>query len=285
MTGNISFLHSRRWVGYFALATLFAMTCAALGIWQLSRRAEALTEIARIDNNYNAQAVPVEQILNQNDRFDEQYKWKIVTLLGHYLVDDEVLIRNRPFGGTVGFEVLTPFQLDSGKLFFVNRGWVPPKSDGSAPTVPPPSTEYLTVQVRLKVGEGRIAGRTASDNGKQLGTIDLPALAESLQKDSYTQAYGLLVYASVPALPPFPAAAPERDEGPHLSYSFQWFVFALLGFVGLFVAARNEHRLLTEELAENPNSTSEYRPKLSQTLNGTRKRDLDSEFEDKVADH
>ena len=38
--------------------------------------------------------------------------------------------------------------------------------------------------------------------------------------------------------------ATVADEGPHLSYTFQWYLFALLGFIGFGWALRHEHRAL-----------------------------------------
>jgi hypothetical protein len=40
---------------------------------------------------------------------------------------------------------------------------------------------------------------------------------------------------------------PVPDEGPHLSYSLQWFVFALLGFIGLGWALRQEYRVVNSD--------------------------------------
>ncbi|HEX5950122.1 MAG TPA: hypothetical protein VFZ96_03895, partial [Actinomycetota bacterium] len=35
---------------------------------------------------------------------------------------------------------------------------------------------------------------------------------------------------------------PELDEGPHLSYAVQWFIFATIALVGFVVLARREAR-------------------------------------------
>jgi len=41
---------------------------------------------------------------------------------------------------------------------------------------------------------------------------------------------------------PVAATRPVADEGPHLSYTFQWYLFALLGFIGYGWALRQEWR-------------------------------------------
>ncbi|MGO7984169.1 hypothetical protein ACC691_40755, partial [Rhizobium johnstonii] len=47
--------------------------------------------------------------------------------------------------------------------------------------------------------------------------------------------------------PPLAAEKPALDEGPHLSYAFQWFVFALLAFVGFGWAIVQEYRVINAE--------------------------------------
>lgn len=240
-----SFLRSSRWAGYLALVIVFAVACCALGTWQLNRRAEALTEVARIDANYDADAIPVTEALPDPAAFDADERWQVVALSGEYLADDEIVVRNRPFEGNSGFQVITPFRLDDGTVFMVDRGWIAQNSDGRPGEYPPPPGGHLELEARLKAGEERIAGRTTT--GIEFATIDLAELAARIGEPSYTGAYGVLVQSPADAEePPLAAARPIRDEGPHLSYALQWFVFALLGFVGLGWAANQERRALIE---------------------------------------
>ena len=37
-----------------------------------------------------------------------------------------------------------------------------------------------------------------------------------------------------------PAPIPELDDGPHLSYAFQWFAFATIATVGYVILVRRE---------------------------------------------
>ncbi|WP_395243116.1 SURF1 family protein [Agromyces sp. MMS24-K17] len=237
------FLRSKRWAGYLALVVVFAIACCALGTWQLNRRAEAQAEIARIDRNYDADPVPVTEALPDSAGFDIDQRWRVVALSGEYLADEEVVVRNRPYQGASGFEVVTPFRLDDGTVFFVDRGWISQGSDGRPSEYAAPPAGPVDAVVRLKAGEGTIAGRTAA--GAELATIDLDELADRVGEPSYTGAYGLLVQQGDEASePPLAFSRPVRDEGPHLSYALQWFVFALMAFVGLGWAANQERKAL-----------------------------------------
>ncbi|MDF2807516.1 MAG: hypothetical protein K0S43_2462 [Cellulosimicrobium sp.] len=273
------FLRSPRWAGYLALVIVFAVACCALGTWQLNRRAEALTEVARIDANYDAEPIPVAEALPDPETFDPDARWQVVALTGEYLADDEVVIRNRPFEGSSGFQVVTPFRLDDGSVFFVDRGWIAQGSDGRPSEYEPAPAGQVEATARLKANEGFIAGRTAS--GRELATIDLDELAERVGEPSYTGAYGILVQDGADAdEPPLAAARPIRDEGPHLSYALQWFVFALLAFIGLGWAANQERKGL-EDAALSPEErerTARAKPKRP-----PRER-ADADVEDEILD-
>ena len=272
-----SFLRSRRWAGYLALVVAFAIASSALGVWQLNRRAEALAEVARIDANYDAEAVPVTEALPDPAAFDIDQRWLVVALEGEYLADEEVVVRNRPFAGSSGFEVITPFRLDDGTVFMVDRGWIAQGSDGRPSRYAAPPAGQVEVEARLKAGEGRIAGRTST--GDEFATIDLPELAERVGEPAYTGAYGVLVQSGADASePPLAAARPVRDEGPHLSYALQWFVFALMAFIGLGWAANQERKALAEASASPDAPKAPRQPRKPPRERG------DADVEDEVLD-
>ena len=77
---------------------------------------------------------------------------------------------------------------------------------------------------------------------------------------------------------PRPTAAlkPYPDEGPHLSYAFQWFVFALLGFIGLGFALRQEYR------AVNADAPAERERAASRAARIARRERTDAEIEDEL---
>ncbi|MDJ0348187.1 SURF1 family protein [Cryobacterium sp. PH29-G1] len=278
MTGW-KFAFSRRWAGYLALTMLFAAVCSGLGVWQLARRDEALTELFKIDANFDSKPVPVAEELADLTAFDESQKWTPVQLTGTYLVGDEMLARNRPLNVTPGFEVLTPLQLSDGTIFIVDRGWLPTGEEQDAPdTVPAPPSGTVTVVARLKASEPDLPGRTAS--GDQVATINLTTIAARLDQPTYTGAYGLLDTESPAATEQRPTAVekPIRDEGPHLSYAFQWFVFGLLAFIGLGWALREEYRSVNaEDPDERERADERARKRAAKPRN-------DAEIEDELLD-
>ncbi|MGR2751736.1 SURF1 family cytochrome oxidase biogenesis protein [Agromyces arachidis] len=275
------FLASPRWAGYLALVVIFAIACAALGTWQFNRRAEALAEVARIDANYDADPVPVAEALPDPESFDIDQRWQVVALSGEYLHEEEVVVRNRPMGGSTGFEVLTPLRLEDGSVFVVDRGWIPQDSSGRPSEVPPAPDGRVEVAARLKAGEQTIAGRTSS--GAEFATIDLGELAERIDEPTYTGAYGILVQSRSEASdPPIALPRPVRDEGPHLSYALQWFVFALMGFVALGWFANQERKTLAADGADR--SGTGRRPADRTRAPAPRRGRSDADVEDEILD-
>ncbi len=234
----------RRWSAYLALTIVFALACGLLSWWQWARRAETAAENQRVERNYDAEAVPIDEVLPRLDAWDDDDEWTRVELRGEYLGDETVLVRNRVLGGTPGFEQLVPFRLDDGTVVVVDRGWLPVgNGEHSVPdVVPAPPEGEVTVIARLRGSEPELPGRTAPEG--QISSIDVPAIVAGLGGDAYTGAYAV-VGSEDPSVEPMPAAAPrpEEDEGMHLSYALQWIAFGVLAFVGLLWAWRRERRI------------------------------------------
>lgn len=239
-----AFLATPRWVGYISLAVVFAIACSFLGGWQFQRRAEAREAIAIIEANYDRPAAPLGEVLPALDGYRPDQKWTPVALQGQYLSEAEMLVRNRPLNGQPGYEVLTPFLVDSGEIFIVDRGWLPIGTDQGVPDeVPVAPSGRVEVIARLKAGEPVLPNRTAPAGTNQIPTINLPQIAARLDNPTYTGAYGLIVSQTpAPETTPVITKKPTLDEGPHLSYALQWYVFALIGFIGLGWAIREEYR-------------------------------------------
>ncbi|MCP2030930.1 cytochrome oxidase assembly protein ShyY1 [Okibacterium sp. HSC-33S16] len=239
---------SRRWFGYLAVATVFAIVCVLLANWQLSRKDEKAAEIALVESNYDRAPVPLGEVVPTREAFDDVHKWVPVTVTGTYLEEEQLLVRNRPRSGQPGFELLVPLQLGDGTVFIVDRGWLPTGNEHDLPDVIPsaPSGE-VTVVARLKAGEPSLPGRSAAEG--QIATVNLDDLQERLDVPLYTGAYGLLESETPRPTdePPLPALKPVLDEGMHLSYAFQWFIFGILGFAFLAYAIREEYRHLNAD--------------------------------------
>jgi cytochrome oxidase assembly protein ShyY1 len=222
---------SPRWLGYLALAVAFALVSGVFGVWQWDRREQAVAEIRLIENNYDLAALPIGQVLPDGGEWSDQLRWRPVSMEGQYVVEEQLLVRTRPRQGNVGFNVVVPFVTTDGHVFVIDRGWVPTGETRDEPDfVPPAPVGEIRVEARLFPSEPELTGRSAPPG--QVASIALVLIDELSEHNVDQRAYGQLVSETpAPSSRPFPALVPVPDEGPHLSYSIQWFVFGLLGFI------------------------------------------------------
>lgn len=229
----------RRWLSWFAFTLVFAIACGFLSNWQFHRREEKLAVIERVNANYDAPAVPIEDLVISPFTWNEAFEWRSATLSGHYLPTKAVLVRNRQKDGSPGFEQLVPFESDSGTVLFVSRGWLPTGNLQDSPDENPlPNSEPSEIAVRLRTTEPAIdRGAPAG----QVADIDVPRVAKQLGIDNYfVKIYGRMVTESPSGPSLLQLAPPVREEGNNLSYAFQWIAFGIMAFGMLFWAIRQE---------------------------------------------
>lgn len=235
-----------RWLGFAALAVALAVVFVQLGLWQLDRRESRLDRNSRVIASREAAPVPVDAVLATDRPVADDDQYRPVTATGTYLSDDEYLVAGRSLDSRVGFLVLTPLVTDTGGTLLVVRGWVPAPSAGAdvPPEVPDAPSGEVTVEGRVRPSEaGRGAVREAAlGSWTSVRVIDVAGIAGELNRPTYGGYVELVTQepAADPGLSPLPL--PVVDEGPHLSYGVQWFLFAALAIGAYVWFARAEAR-------------------------------------------
>jgi surfeit locus 1 family protein len=260
------FLLKPRWI----LTLLFGLACVVvfvyLGLWQLARLDERRTQNAEVKAAEAQEAVSMSELLpagtGSTPEQVEAAQYRSVGLSGRYRVDQQVLVTNRSNAGAPGYWVLTPLVQDDGTAVVVNRGWIPFSYtvDGSWTDFDPPAGPVSVlgmVRVPQERGSGLVSGAQDAEEGvlRSLARVDVGRLQQ--QVDEQLLPLYVDLRAQEPAQPgalPEPIPEPELDEGPHLSYAGQWFIFALLTliFLPLFIRWTARRRL-----APAPDETSE----------------------------
>jgi cytochrome oxidase assembly protein ShyY1 len=247
-----------RWLGYLTLTVVFGLIASMLGLWQWDRRDQALAAIDLVENNYDTSATDLSPYLGDNP-FTSADEWTSVVARGEYVASEQVLVRTRPRSGNVGFAVLVPFRTSAGTVM-VNRGWIPTGASNDYPDLLPEAPKgTVSIMGRLKPGEPVIPGRGAPQG--QLPSIDLVAL-QALTSEVIDESFYVSLESEVPSVSPtpLPLERPALDEGPHLSYAFQWFVFAIMGFFGYFWLLRDQDRAdkgIPKDLPTRPSDAEE----------------------------
>ena len=266
----------KRWVRWIVLAVIFAVACGFLANWQWNRRTQVVKAITRLDRNYAHSLVPIDTIVRRVDGFSIRYEFRPVLLSGHYLSDKSLLLRNQINNGNPGFDQLVPFQLDSGKVLTIDRGWL---STGNLHDLPDHIPAIVAGHVQIV---GRLIHAQQPDSRQapkgQAMAIRPQVLNQQWhlpERNLYTAVFGQLVAESPKSkVLPVLADKPELSEGNHLSYAFQWVLFAVLGF--LTIAANIRQDLREKRTEEDPSYVPPVRRK--------RLGDADKEAEDALLD-
>jgi cytochrome oxidase assembly protein ShyY1 len=229
----------RRWAGWLALVVVFAIATSALAWWQFDRREQKVAAIDLVVANYDAAEIALSALdwrVEDGVALDE---WRQVRVRGQYLPDLVTLVRNRPLNGQPGFLQLIPFQLESGELLIVERGWLPTGSRQDSPDLMPlPDSNPRELVVRLRPSEPDFRREPVPG---QIASIHLPTLAQRFEPPVITDYYGRMVNEIPPSGEyPFQMPKPTLNEGNHLSYALQWVLFGLMAFWAFIWAYRQD---------------------------------------------
>jgi cytochrome oxidase assembly protein ShyY1 len=232
----------RRWGGWLALVIVFAIATSALAWWQFDRRDQKVAAIDLVIANYDAPAIPLGdlewRVTAEGVALDE---WRQVIVTGQYLPELTTLARNRPLNGQPGFLQLVPFQLSTGEVLIVERGWLPTGSRQDSPDfMPTPDATPRELVLHLRPSERDFQREPVPG---QIASIHLETLRDRFSLPVITDYYGRLV-TEVPASAEFPfqMPRPSLNEGNHLSYALQWVLFGLMAFWAFFWAYRQDRQ-------------------------------------------
>lgn len=220
---------ARAFRGRQIVLTLLVLAASAvmvrLGFWQLDRLEQKRARNARILAVVEAPPIQVNREPPTGD--PASYRYRRAVARGRYDPQGQIFLRNRFYQGRPGFRVLTPLVLEGHQnlAIAVDRGWVP---QPDADAYPPPTGE-VTVEGYLLPGE------TRADVTPMPGET-VWYWANLAQLDARLPYRVLPVYlvatppeGTGPDLEP-PIQEPLRlnlDEGPHLGYALQWFLFSV----------------------------------------------------------
>jgi cytochrome oxidase assembly protein ShyY1 len=222
--------------GRYLVAHLVVLALAAtfvrLGVWQLDRRDQVRSRNAMVAARLGVPPASVETLLARDPGLDRA-AYRRVVVAGRYRPGWEARVRFRSLGGAPGEYVLGLLVTPSGRPVLVNRGWVP-LDTGSSPSPPPPPEGPAVVTGLLLPSEagGRVVEPPTGGSPAAFDRIDVRAIGGTLPVTPLPL-YLQLREQRPPGGPlPVPLPEPALDEGPHLSYAVQWFLFTAIGLVG-----------------------------------------------------
>ncbi len=198
-----------RWLVLHLVAVAAVVVMVALGSWQLRRLDERRDRNDLVEARMALAPEPVGDIVDPGDDADD-VRFRAVTATGTY-TDEAVSVRTTLDGAAGGF-LYQVLDLDGGVSVWVLRGFGAVDGEGVVIDAPAASGEVTVDGVAVPVARlPRTSRRQLDVDGDRL-----PVVVQAADADE----------------PLAPVPTPELDEGPHLSYAVQWFLFAGVTVVG-----------------------------------------------------
>lgn len=237
-----------------------------LGLWQLRRLDDKRDDKALVESRQEEPVADVAEVVPARMAVDapgvDAVLYRRVTATGVYEDDDTVVVENRTYNGAAGGWVLTPLRIDEGLAVVVNRGFIGFDREGA---IVPPAAPGGDVAVEGLVFPSQERGRfgpTDPTDGdlRVLARVDLDRFGAQVGY-ALLPAYIQLVKSDPPEVPAadgapllVPLGAPTPDDGPHLSYAVQWFIFSTIAAVGYVLLLR---RVAREQATEDAGAAAD----------------------------
>jgi len=218
-------------------SALFLPLLFGLGVWQLNRAAEKLTITQEIDQEQAKPALTWQQLKNMNENMAN---YRAVELTGKFLKRQYWLLENKVVKGQVGMQVIMPFELPSGVVVLVNRGWVRTHSDRSIlPSFSTPDNSVKLQGILVTPYKNKFLSNAGQDKGwpKRILQVQIDELANQLDRVAWPQllllkadSFGAFYIDWQPV-----TVSSERHKG----YAVQWFSMAFALMVFTIIANSN----------------------------------------------
>lgn len=249
-------LVSRRWIVTTFFIILGMAGLVSLGIWQIDRLHQRRAFNAMVTARYAEAPYDLATQGLPSDLGALQYRR--IQADGAFDYAHQIVLSNQPGpNGEPGAQLLTPLVFANGDAVLVARGWVPHDLVGEEnwPTLQdPPDVKVIGLLQEsqpLEAGAPQPVGFV-----KEWWRVDIPVIQKQMP---YTLLPAFLLQLAEPGrtLDTYPSRFVNfsLDEGNHLSYSVQWFSFALIlgfGYIQLVRVQEGKRRRAEEAGAAAP---------------------------------
>lgn len=226
-----------RWVALAVFVITLVVAFVNLGYWQLDRLEQRRERNQAVVVHENAPVRDWAEVFGPV--ITEADQWQRVRVTGTFDGEHQFVVRYRSNAGESGYEILTPLQTRDGRHLLINRGFG--ARDGE---------DFPTTAPAAPAGEVTIVGNVRrNEQGPDNALVPIGGLVRGINSDAIGQAlpYPLVNgYVGLLEITPDqrsglqPVLPPELNDGSHLSYAVQWFMFSAMAAVGLVVLIRSD---------------------------------------------
>lgn len=222
----------------FFLVGLVFLVLLGLGTWQVFRLQWKEDLIARVDARVHAEPIAAPDNWSQITRENSEYL--------HVDIDGKYLYKAQSFSYALtglgdGYWVMTPMQLDNGKIIYVNRGFIPTSSRAAFESATPNNdtvNQHVSGLLRISEPKGAFLRNNIPDQNKWYSR-DVAAMAAHaglhqvapyfIDADKNQQKNAL----------PIGGLTQIKFPNSHLQYAITWYVMAILLLVALYNVRRS----------------------------------------------
>ncbi len=229
---------TRRDLAFVTVASTLAASFIALGFWQLSR----LSERRAFNDELRSRAATAPVDISGVPADTSAAHFRRVKISGIYDFSREVLLTSRTRNGSPGVYIITPLRIPGrDTAVLVNRGWVY-APDGMTVDLArwrePDSVngDGFVEHFSSREGEAKLPR-----HANAYRWMDLAAVSQAFPYP-IASFFVVLIGDGTPQDPDVPPRlqVPPLDEGSHLNYAFQWFSFAAISIIGMFLFVRRK---------------------------------------------
>lgn len=226
-------LWSRKWWWVTLLVIGGVVLLIRLGFWQLDRLHQKQAYNLLMAERWRQEPLDLNNAALPDDLTKLEYRR--IAAQGEFDYERQILLKNQVLNGAAGFYVVTPLLLDGDRAILVARGWVPLEQADQQTWSTFNEDGGSVIGRILAPPEPTATGTTATAAAPQVEwySLDLQAIQRQMP---YT-----LEPAVIEQLPegnrpfdrlPIRQEPTPLDEGNHLSYAIQWFMFAMILGIG-----------------------------------------------------
>lgn len=243
------------WLLVISLAIVFAALCFwVLAPWQFHRHDERDAQNNQIVTNGAAAPESVLSVLSTTNEPPIESIWRTVTATGTFRESGQVQVRLRQEDSMAANEVLVPFELTSGEVLLVDRGYISQLQLQAGEVPPALPSGIVTISGRVQQDQPDPSGRPPQVLPDRVEYYGIDP-AQIVPGDSNVLKGFIQLTDNSPGVMRA-IGVPQVDDGPFLSYAFQWITFGAIALLAIGFFAYRE----IVERDEDPDAAANASP-------------------------
>lgn len=225
-------------IAFVAFGSVLTAVFISLGFWQISRLGERRAFNDELRSRATTKPVDIAHLPSDTGAAH----FRRVRLEGKFDFDHQLTLTNRTRNGSPGVNIVTPMRIagrDTAVL--VNRGWIYAPDGMTADLSKWPEPDSVAGEGFVENFHHRPGDPTLSRRPNAYRWMDHGVLSRTLPYP-VSNFFVVMIAGGKPQNPNVPPRldVPPLDEGSHMNYAVQWFSFAAISIIGMFLFVRRK---------------------------------------------